>query len=150
MIQIPFSGDSESTAPLRRCIERAAGEMGVSDYHAALLVSHFFEELTTQVSRNRVVRVPGFGAFGPKAWFPRNDPEAPGYAYPAFSAAVPFRNFVRLQCPATGAALDALDRHRRHAHPSSRRDRSARMPFTAFRAFRERISVQARRSGFDA
>ncbi len=148
MIQIPFSGDAESTEPLRRCIKRAANEMGVSEFHAALLMSYFVEELSHQVANNRVVRIPGFGVFGAKVWHPRHDPDAVAYAYPAFSAAVPFRNLVRSHCPATGAALDAIDRHRRHAHESSRHDRSGRMPWSAQKAFRDRIAAQARRLGF--
>lgn len=145
MIQIPFASKSADTEPLRRCIAHAANEMGVSQFHVALLMSYFFEELSAQMGRNRLVSVPSFGTFGPKAWFPRHDPDAPGYCYPAFSGAVPLRNFIRLTCPATGAALDALDRHRRHSHPSSRRDRDARMPFSAQRAFRDRVRAQARR-----
>jgi hypothetical protein len=149
MIQIPFSGDAESTEPLRRCIQRAAHQMNASEFHAALLMSHFLEELSHQVAKNCVVRVPGFGVFGAKVWHPRHDPDALPYAYPAFSASVALRNLVSLQCPPTGAALDAIDRHRRHSHASSGHDRSGRVPWSAHKAFRERITAQAKRLGFE-
>jgi hypothetical protein len=149
LLRIPFSGHSEATKPLRRCVERAAHEMGVSEFFAATLMSHFLEELCHQVGQNRLVRIPGLGAFGPKVWHPRHDPDALSSAYPAFSAAVPFRNLVRATCPTNGAALDAIDDHRRHAHQSSRRNRESRMPSSTFRAFRDRIKAQARRLGFD-
>ncbi|MDB5290043.1 MAG: hypothetical protein JWL69_1284 [Phycisphaerales bacterium] len=149
MIRIPFSGDSESTRSLRRCVQHAAREMNVSEFHIAMVMSHFFEEMSYQMAKNRLVAIPCFGTFGPKAWFPRNDPDAPGFAYPAFSGAVPLRNLVRSQCPATGAALDGINRCRRHHHPSSRRDRESRMPFSAHRAFRQRVEAQARRLGFE-
>lgn len=149
MIQIPFGGTAASTEPLRRCIKRAASDMGVSEFHAAMLMSHFCEQVCCEVAMNRLVSVPGFGVFGPKVWTPRHDPDEPGYCYPAFSAAVPFRNMVRAMCPPSGAALDAIDRRRRHSHPSSRRDRTARNPCSAQRAFRERIRAQARRLGME-
>ena len=149
MIRIPFSGDAESTEPLRRCIQRAADEMNVSEFHVALVMSHFLEELSHQVAGNRVVRVPGFGVFGAKVWQPRNRAGALGYCYPAFSAAVPFRNLVNLSCPPHGAALDAIDRHRRHSHESSRIDRAGRMPSSAQQASRDRVSAQAKRWGFE-
>jgi hypothetical protein len=114
-----------------------------------MLMSHFFEAISDEVCRNRLVRIPGFGAFGAKAWFSKHDPELTGACYPAFSAAVPFRNAVRFQCPPTGASLDAIDRHRRHSHRSGRPERSGRSPWSTHRAMRKQIAAQARKLGLD-
>ena len=51
LINIPFSGDAESTEPLRRCIRHAAAETGVSDFLAALVMSHFLDELVAAARR---------------------------------------------------------------------------------------------------
>lgn len=147
MIKIPFSGDSEKTAPLRKCLERTANEMGVSEFHVAMVMSHFLEEVCEQVAKNQVVRIPCFGVFGAKTWVSRKDLEEPAYCYPAFSANVPFRNLVRLCAPPDRSALDEIDSHRRHAHHSSHRDRSGRMPWSAHKALRTQIRAQAKRYG---
>ena len=149
MIQIPFSGDTESTIPLVRCIERAAREMHMSEPQVALIMSHFMEELAHQVASNHAVRIPGFGVFGLKVWNPRHDPQALPYCYPAFSGNLPFRNLVRSCASAYGPAVEAIDRHRRHNHPSSHKDRGHRAAWSAQQAFRERISAQARRLGYE-
>ena len=148
ILKIPFAPTSAAAEPLRKCIERAADECGMSPYLAALVMSHFLEQVAEQVSANRLVRVPGFGVFGPLAWQPRKAGLA-AYCYPAFSASRAFRRQVSICCSPSGAALEAVRRHRRHHHLSSRPDRRTSMPYKALQAFRDRIIAQARASGMD-
>ena len=149
LLDIPFFADARWSAPFHSCIRRAADETGRNEFEVAIVMSYFFQELTEQVAMNRVVRIPGIGVFGVKLYYPRNDPHALGRTYPAFSGSSAFRNYVATCCPPIGAAVDAIDRHRRHNHPSSRPDRSTDRPHTALRAFRERVRAQGRRIGIE-
>ena len=145
LVKIPFMAAAEDAAPLRQCIATAAREAGMSEHLVAILMSRFFEEISEQVSRGRVVRIPGFGIFGPRAWTPRN--AGLPYCFPAFSAARGFREQTKLCCPVDGAATEAVSRHRRHHHTSSRPERAHCRPFTAMRAFRSRVRAEASRIG---
>ena len=150
LLHIPFSSSSEASGPLMRCIRYAANQCEFSEHQVAIIMSHFLEELTLQVEVGKVVRIPGFGNFGVKVWQPRNNPDATErYCYPAFSAARPFRNVVRLYAYASSASAEAIDRHRRHSHHTSKKGRDHQNPITASRAFRDRIRAQAARMGCD-
>ena len=149
MVRVPFSGKSEAGQPLLRCVRRAALETGLTDFQVAMVVSFFFEELANEVGAGRVVRVPGIGAFGALLWRPRHGPDAPAYAYPAFSGSDAFRQQVKWECPADGAADRTLRRHRQSRHPSGADGRQSRRTRSAMRAFRERVRAQARRLGYD-
>ena len=143
-IRIPYIPNSAQAQPLRRCIQITAERTGHSDYEVATVMSHFLEEVSNEVCRNRLVRIPGFGAFGPKA--SKAKPGKQRRIYPAFSPFRGFQEMCNMTCMPSGPALDAIDKHRRHHHPSSKPDRHS-TPFTAMDAFRRQIRNQAERLG---
>lgn len=147
LVKIPFTGKSERGESVRRCIRKAAEEMGMSQHQVALVMSHFFEAICDEVSNNHLVHVPSFGVFGPKAWQPRHDPEALPFCYPAFSGSIPFRNSVRACCPPRGAALDGIKKHRARQGNNSGHNREVRRPASAQSKFRQLIRADARKLG---
>lgn len=146
-MRMPFCSESEKHLPLRKCLKRAADHSGITEYQAAMVVSFFWEELMEQVAVGQPVNLPGFGMFAPRAWQPRHDPEAAAYCFPAFSASRVFRQHVKRCCPPSGAAIDAILKHRQHHHPSSRPERASARPSSAMAAFRADLRAQARREG---
>jgi nucleoid DNA-binding protein len=148
-MDIPFMGKSERGAPLAACIKRAAKMMHVSEYHAACLMSFFFEEVVEQTCRCRVVRVPGFGIFAPKSWYPRK-PDVPPRAYPAFSAAIGYRVQMAAQCPVSNSrGLLAIERHRKNSFDLNQRGKSRRRARTTQQAFRRNVRAEGRRMGYE-
>ena len=147
LIKVRFMSDQAQARPLVACIERAAREMGMTEFAVAELMSHFLEELCTQACRNRVVLVPGLGKFGQRGYWP-SDPELRAYCFPAFVPARSFRRMVAFRLSRAQGSFDAVRRHRRHHHPSSRPEKCSSRPFMAFRVFRRHMGEQARRLGY--
>jgi hypothetical protein len=68
-LRIPFLNKPKDHTPIRDCIVRAAERAGIEPAMLAIYMSHFFEAVSDQVTMKKVVRIPGFGAFGPKTRF---------------------------------------------------------------------------------
>jgi len=150
-MRIPYYSSSERAAPLQRCIDKAAREMGMSEYVVATVMSHFLEQIEEEVARGRMVRLPGFGAFGPKLF--RGTPVTGPRYYPAFSSARCWKNLMRMFCKPSPAELEAIQQHRRRHNPSEgcvNAPHSSSRPFTAHRSFREKLLQQARKLGREA
>jgi len=147
-MRVPFFTKSERAAPLQRCIDHAAGEMGMSEYVVATTMSHFLEKVSEEVSRGRVVRLPGFGVFGPK--MSRGMHGCKPRYYPAFSAARCWRNLIVMFCKPTAADLEAVHRHQHNHVPSSGSTHVSSRPLTAHRGFRRQLLGQARKIGLEA
>lgn len=132
----------------QRCIARAASDMGMTEFQVAMVLSFFLESVCEEVGKNRLVTLPGFGTFGPQAWFPRPGPlgsKMLPHCYPAFSASIPFRNLVRAMVPVSGVALMGINHKRnRAASGGSGKDRASRSPFSTQRHMRLAIMAQAR------
>ena len=146
IVKMPFSPKAESSAPLRRCIERTARSMGMSEHSTALLMSHFLENIVLEVASGNAVSIPGFAIIAPVRWESRSgDGEA--YATPRFCAAIGFKNEVKTCCSSFPRAERAFQNYR-CSHRSRKRLRSRRS-FTTQKAFRDRIEADARRQGID-
>ena len=61
MVNIPFYSKAEDTQSLRECIDRIVRELGVSTFLAQRMITFFLEEVTEQVAKGKIVRLPGFG-----------------------------------------------------------------------------------------
>lgn len=113
-VRIPYLNKEEDHAPIRDCVVRAAKSAGIEPALMALSMAHFFEAIADQVSMKRVVRIPGFGCFGPKTRFRRVTSRLLGdlpCAYPAFVPSSAFKLEVRMRVrPARTPDTDPMRR----------------------------------------
>ena len=65
MVRIPFLSKSADRESLARCLDLAAERSGVGADAAVQVMSLFFEAVADELTKGRVVRVPGFGIFVP-------------------------------------------------------------------------------------
>ena len=140
-VRIPFLPKAEHAKPLKKVIGYVAEKMRVSPYLVAEVMTYFLEGIADQVSLGYVVRLPGFGIFGPWLWESKKDGKQS--VYPRFVAARPFRLQVRSICDLPKAKNDVLARSQRSHHPSSRRDKPLSQTWKAMDAFRRQLRQQA-------
>jgi len=146
MVTFPQISRTEDAAPLRACIEHAAGESGLKSGEVAILMTHFLEALVAEVAKGRPLRIPGFGLFvaarvdHPAALAKDRSPRC----LPRFSASRAFRNEVRWGAAPTDAGKRVLARHQRNHSEHARADKGASRSHTALAAFRKSISAQLR------
>ena len=140
-IHVPFMSKSEDAAPLRRVIASAADRAGTSDFMTISVMTYVWEAIAKEVGAGNVVRVPGWGIYGPYRWNPLNGGEP--VVYPRFVAARPFRQEVRELCPPELARNDALRIFQRSHHPGSRPRGSQSLTMTTMEAWRSHIDSQA-------
>jgi hypothetical protein len=139
-VKIPFLPKAEDARPLKKAIQYAADKMHVSPYLVAELMTYFLEAVADRVSLGHVVRIPGFGVFGPWLWESKHDGKQS--VYPRFVAARPFRLQVRSICDPPKAKNDVLARFQRSHHPSSRPDKVTSQVWKAMDAMREQFRRQ--------
>ena len=143
MLQMPFINNQEQAAPLLACIRKAATETASTEFFVAETLTWFLEELCAQVARNKIVELPGFGKFGQWSHWPKNV-DLHKYAFPAFEPSKLLKKEIASSLHPAGKDADAIRRHRRHNHPTSKKGRSAARPFKAFEVMRRHIRRQAR------
>lgn len=144
-VKIPFVA-ADDARPLARVIRDTANKMAMSEYLVAILFSHLFEGIATEIAMGNEVRVPCFGMFAPVRWEPRQEGRE-GYAVPYFCAAKGFRAEVRSSCSPYPSAERAFNRYRqRHRSPG---EAERRRVFTGMKKYREIIEAQAREMGID-
>ena len=108
----------EDAEGFQRVISRSAKRMGISELSSARYVSFFLEEIAVAVTEGEIVRLPGFGAFGP--WHTENAKGVDDNV-PRFVAAQPFREHVQWNSSSRlnrNRELQALRRRRRARHSS--------------------------------
>jgi nucleoid DNA-binding protein len=144
-MRIPFESKSDTGRPLKDVLLRTASECGYTHYEVARVMTFFLEHLADEVTAGKVVRIPGFGAFG--AWLIETasalarDPRP--RCRPVFSPARGFQEQVRYAAPPNRGPKERLMRHRRNHAPATHRDRSHSRVFTSMDAFRRMLSVEA-------
>lgn len=140
-MSIPFYSKSENSAPFQRALSLAASRSGVSPHTAAYVLTHLFEQIALEVSKGRVVRIPGFGCFGP--WLDERKfvvaKNGAPVVRPAFAASRGFQQEVRHTCPPNRAGKKSLTRYRRSHSPGGHAERSARTVLSAMLAWRRQI-----------
>jgi nucleoid DNA-binding protein len=141
-VRVPFLNTPEAHTPVRDCVVRAAERAGIEPTLMALSMAHFFEAITDQVTMKKVVRIPGFGAFGPKTRFRRVPSKFTGSlpcAYPAFVASPAFKLEVRMRVrPAMSPESDPMRRLSRNG--SARQRHSKKSLDETFRNVRRAIT----------
>lgn len=152
-IHVPFLNNQDEAHPLRACVARAVRELGVDDFLVARIMTYFLEELTVQVSKGRVVRIPGFGNFGARLSKPKTRHSDPTRTektlptpYPTFSPSKAFRNEVAMNCPLDPVVDRTMRAHQRRNN-LGQPGRETAMPFTALKRWREILAAQERREG---
>lgn len=128
----------EHAAGLEAVIESAAREAGVSDHEMLRISTHFLEALADEMSRGKIITIPGFGKFA--AVYIKHFRARAGVMRARFSPAAPLMNQVRLCCPITTKGNRALKVHEKNHHNASAAP-SAR-PFAAFENIRRSIAAQ--------
>jgi len=143
-MRIPFLSKSEQAAPLRRCIQAAAGEAGINEYQMALGMTGFLEQLADEVAREGIVRIPGFGVFG--AWqIGTRSAKAKNPSVRHKVVFFPSRGFnqqIRWTARLRADAKEQLKRYRRNHGLGSDRTGDGRRVFTAMEAMRVDIRRQ--------
>jgi nucleoid DNA-binding protein len=143
MIRIPFLSRAADGQALQRCLNLAAGRSGVDVGAAAFVMSLLFEAIADELTKGRVVRVPGFGVFAPAAVPERHRRlsrfQSPR-CKPVFSASRGFRAQVAMGVGPLPENAKLLSRHKKN-HSTMTRTPGRRV-FSAMRAFREQIAMQ--------
>lgn len=138
-----FSNRADA-APLNDVIARTAYDSGRSTSEVARTMTFFFQHLTQQMARGKVVSIQGFGAFG--AWLDERksvlarDPIA--RCRPEFSAARGLRETVALTAPFSRVGKQKLGNHRKSHSLGSRATRSSSRVFSSSQAIRDAIDAQ--------
>ena len=113
----PFMRKEDAEA-FERVIRASALSMRCSQLSAARLVTFLLEEIAKEVASGKLVRLPGFGVFGPYASENASGVEG---CLPRFVSAAPFRDFIQYECHVRdnrNKELKAAQRRRRK-RPSS-------------------------------
>jgi hypothetical protein len=139
-VRVPFLSKAEHARPLQRVIAYGADKLGMSHYLAVKLATYLFEGVADEVSLGGVVRVPGFGVWGPWLWDGTDGRRA---VYPRFVAARPFRLHVRCTAEPGQARNDVLRAFQRSHHPSSRPDKAGSRTWGVMRSWRDDVDRQA-------
>lgn len=151
MVRIPHSSTAESNKYLQEAVDYAAEKMGSDEFAVAEMMSHFLERIAFHVSCGHTITIPGFGRFGVQVYICKKkvDP-LPPRPYPAFSAAIGFRNDTLVSCPCNPDLAKPIKTHRMKAHPTSVRDsgKENRRTMTAMAKFRTDLRAQKKRLGF--
>ena len=143
-MNIPFLPDARSADPLRRIVQQAAARSGLSPQHVAIILSHGLEGIADEVSKGRVVTLPGFGAIFPvtRTTRARGTRTKVTQTVVRFSAARGFREQVRHGAPPSETGRRRYVRHMRNHALGGPEGRCSERTFTAARAFRDAIASQ--------
>lgn len=104
--------------PFRRVIHVSAHAMRCSQLSSARHATFILEAVAREVAKGEIVRLPGFGVFGP---FSSENASGVEGCLPRFVAAAPFRDYVQAECHPRenrNKELKAAQRRRR-TRPSS-------------------------------
>ena len=146
MVRIPFLSKSADRESLARCLDISAERSGVGADGVVQVISLFFEAVADELTRGRVVRVPGFGIFVP-APIPekhrRMSRDLSPRCKPSFSPSRGLRAQVALGVGPRPENIRALARHRsNHANATG----TSRV-FSAMQALRQQVAAQLGRAG---
>lgn len=100
----------EHAAPFEACVRESAERMGILELSSARHLTYFFESLAKRVAAGEVVRIPGFGVFGP--WHSEKAKGVDG-CLPRFVASAPFRDYVQYETHLRDAQNGTLRAHAR-------------------------------------
>lgn len=120
--------------PLRQAIGWAANSMGVDLFKSIKLMTYFLQGIVAQVDQGQLVRIPGFGVFGPFLWI--NEKTDTSTVYPRFVPSRAFRNEVSVFCPEEWAKNHELQAAQRSHNLSSHRARMKSMTRKAMQSWR--------------
>lgn len=97
---IRFPWQASKTDAIHTVVEKAARRAGMSSADYMLMMTYFFEEVTTAVCRGKTVTIAGFGKWGPHTHVGKKPTtmHLPPVCLPRFYAARGFNNEVRTTC----------------------------------------------------
>lgn len=143
MVKIPFLNKCADRASLARCLDLAAERSGVGADGVVVVMTLFLEAIADELTRGRVVRVPGFGVFVP-APIPEKhrkmSRDMTPRCRPVFSPSRGLRAQVALGAGPRPENSRVLARHRKNHGTAS--GTSARRVFSAMQAFRQQVAAQ--------
>ena len=68
-VRIPYKGTQQQKQPLHDALVDSAKAAGITPLQMAIYTNFFLEQVGEQMIRGRIVRIPGFGLFGPRTRF---------------------------------------------------------------------------------
>jgi len=138
---------------MSEAVNIAARAAGINPFQMAWVGSHLFEAITLVVAKGTPVAIQGFGRF--YTWYKMSKKGTGSTrAYPAFYAALPWRNEVAVCCPLVSQAnIDYMNRGtKQYAKTHSLSPDavvSSKRPMTAMDNVRAQIMAQARKNMAD-
>ena len=141
-IRIPMMSKKEDMEPLQSALSYAARASGRTEAELAKQMSWLLEGIADEVSRGKVVRIPGFGMFAPVPKKTTRDPHP--RCRPVFVPNLAFLRQVLYGAPPNAAGRDAVRRHRKcHTYTDNPpKGRGSERVFTAMEKFRHDIDSQ--------
>lgn len=142
LIRIPSETRTTKNESLRRMIDKATAETGVDNYLVANVLSWCLQELADEVTKGRIVQIPGFGAFFPVPDAKANNRDGVRRCRVRFHASVGFQQQVKLGAPPQNSVRQRYLTYRKnHSAGDNVAGNSSRV-FTAMDRFRESIAAQ--------
>lgn len=145
MICIPYLSKAADRVSLQRCIDTAAERSGVGADGVVVVMSLFLESIADELTKGRVVRIPGFGVFVPAPIPERHRRMSRNLrprCKPVFSPSRGFRSQVALGLGPQPDIIRTLAQHRKnHAGTTS-----THRVFSAMEAMRQQVSAQLGRT----
>lgn len=146
MVRIPYLSSVEAGAPLQRCLDLAGDRSGVGVDGVVRVMTLFLEAIADEMTKGRVVRIPGFGLFAPAPIPLRHrkmSRDLTARTKPVFSPSRGLRAQVALGVGPKPENVRMLTRHRKNHQDST----STARVFTAMQTFRDQVAAQIGRAG---
>jgi nucleoid DNA-binding protein len=142
LVRIPGESKASKNEALRNCIEFAASHSGVDEYKVAEIMTLFLEQVADEMTKGRVLQIPGFGAF-----FPVPDRHPPRKDQPRrcrvrFHPSVGFQQQVKYGSAPQDSVLRKFNNYRMNHSAGDRSAGHNSRVFSAMKHFRDSIAQQ--------
>jgi len=154
-VRIPFISRTVDGQPLQWVLEETAKQCDMTPHDVMIVITHVLENIARALTKGWIVRIPGFGMFGPYTWWPRKagshepDKTKAAHVLPRFVAAKGFVSEIDVSCRPSEERNKKLDVYRKNHAYYSKATPDDRRVFTAMSKFRESVVADKRKLGMD-
>lgn len=159
MIKVSGNSKSEKGQALKWVLDETARQSGYNVFQVAWIMTFFFENVARALCKGWIVRITGFGIFGPYTWWIRDkngvlQKHLPSYCYPRFYACRGLLNEVALSAMPNPDTTRMLLMYHNNHRPTKKgygqwRNAESVRVFTAQKRERSHIMAQAKRLGIE-